>query len=88
MPASDTGQWPRSDATDAMLKGLADQGHTGDDGARPNKPKQATSGTQEQPRFESNRPCRSRLMGKDVGRAGSLEYATAGTRQDASDADE
>jgi hypothetical protein len=33
----------------------------------PNTPKQATSGTQEQPRFESNRPCRSRLMGKDVG---------------------
>jgi hypothetical protein len=31
-----------------------------------NKPKQATSGTQQQPRFKSNRPCRSRLMGKDV----------------------
>ena len=37
-----------------------------------NKPKQATSGTQEQPRFKSNRPCRSRLMGKDVGRTGML----------------
>jgi hypothetical protein len=33
-----------------------------------NKPKQATSGTQEQPMFQSNRPCRSRLMVKDVGR--------------------
>jgi hypothetical protein len=36
----------------------------------PNKPKQATSGTQEQPRFKRNRPFRSRLSGKDVGQIG------------------
>jgi hypothetical protein len=40
-----------------------------------NKPKQATSGTLKQPRFKSNRPCRSRLMGKDVGQSGCLMSA-------------